>query len=165
MIYERLTNEKKEELYKELNNYAISIGGKNFFLGMIEDIKNAKPNALLNKTAIFHYSKGTLNWGKSIFKDTLVTLFNAIRKEEKDGDMIDGLTPKEYKSTMNMMKILKPIIVTINPKGEDYGGFSFPILDITQPKKTKITLLFKIIFFYNIEFVKKALNYEIKNDQ
>ena len=86
-----------------------------------------------------------------------------MRKEEKDGDMINGLKPKEYKITMNMMKILKPITVTINPKDEECGGFSFPILDTTEPKKTKMSLIFKILFFYNIEFAKEALNYEIKD--
>ncbi|MCK5294964.1 MAG: hypothetical protein KAJ49_09945 [Arcobacteraceae bacterium] len=163
MIYKNLTDEQKEQISKELNNYAVAVGGINPFLTMIEDIRDARPNALLNKTAIFHYAQGTLNWGKSIFKDTLTTLFDAMRKEEKDGDMINGLKPKEYKITMNMMKILKPITVTINPKDEECGGFSFPILDTTEPKKTKMSLIFKILFFYNIEFAKEALNYEIKD--
>lgn len=165
MIYKNLTDEQKEQIAKEINNYAVAVGGINSLLTMIEDIRGARPNALLNKTAIFHYGKGTLNWGKSIFKDTLTTLFDAMRKEEKDGDMINGLKPKEYKTTMNMMKILKPITITVNPKDEDCGGFSFTILDVSEPKKTKTSLIFKILFFYNIEFAKEALNYEIKDDK
>ena len=164
MIFKNLSNEQKEQLSKELKNYATSVGGTNFFLTMIEDIRGSRPNALLNKTAIFHYTQGTLNWGKSIFKDTLTVLFDSMRKEEKDGDMINGLKPKEYKNTMNMMKILKPVTVTVNPKDEECGGFSFQILDTSEAKKTKISLIFKVLFFYNIEFAKEALAYEIKDD-
>ena len=30
--------------------------------------------------------------------------------------MINGLAPKEYKETMNMMRTLKPLMITITPK-------------------------------------------------
>ena len=160
MNYESLSNEMKIELKQNLEQYSNSVGGLNFFLSLIEDIRDTKPNPLLNKTAIYHYKKGTLNWDKAIYKDTLTILFNAMKHEEKSGDILKDLKPKDYKNTMNMMKILKPIIIKINPKDEDLDGFEFPILDTSVMKNTKISVIFKIIFFYNIDFVKQAMNFK-----
>jgi len=161
MNYDSLTDEKKIELKEKLEQYIENVGGVNFFLTLIEDIRATKPNPLLNKTAIYHYKNGTLNWEKSIYKDTLTALFNALKYEEEQGDMLKDLRPKEYKSTMNMMKILKPIVIKVNPKDESLDGFEFSILDTSIMKNTKISLIFKIIFFYNIEFAKKALNFKV----
>jgi hypothetical protein len=160
MNFNDLTREEQSNLHITLTQYAIKIGGVNSFLQMIEDIRVAKPKALLNKTAIFHYKNGKISWGKSIFKDTLTILYNAMAKEERDGDIIAGLNPKEYKATMNMMRTLKPIIVTILPKDENLEKFSFHMLDSKIDKKTKIDLIFKIIFFFNINFAKEVLAYK-----
>ena len=159
MRFNDLDLDTKKELNKQITEHANSIGGINFFLQMIEDIRNEKPNALLNKTAIFHYTKGKITWSKSIYKDTLTQLFNAMRKEDKDGDILNGLNPKVYKETMNMMRALKP--VTISIRNEDSSsGFAVDILDSSEVKKTKVDLMFKIIFFYNIEFAKDALTFK-----
>jgi len=159
MRFNDLDLDTKKELNKQITEHANSIGGINFFLQMIEDIRNEKPNALLNKTAIFHYTKGKITWSKSIYKDTLTQLFNAMRKEDKDGDILNGLNPKVYKETMNMMRALKP--VTISIRNEDSSsGFVVDILDSSEVKKTKVDLMFKIIFFYNIEFAKDALTFK-----
>lgn len=161
MNFNELPIEKKIELHEELLALSSSVGGKNFFLQMIEDIKKEKPNPLLNKSSAYHYSKGRMSWTKAIYKDTLTQLFTAMRKEEKEGDMLEGLKPKDYKVTMNMMKALKPLEITIKPKNsEDGEGFSFFILDTTQEKKTKVSFIFKAIFFYNVDFVKTILNFE-----
>ena len=160
MTFQDLTITQQEQLHKELMANAMSVGGVNAFLQMIEDIRASKPKALLNKTAIFHYKSGKINWTKSIFKETLNTLYDSIVKEEKDGDLIQGLKPNEYKKTMNMMRTLKPIVVKVIPKDESYAGFSFIMLDTSEVKKTKISLMFKIIFFFNIDFAKQILKFE-----
>lgn len=162
MNFNDLNTEEKQQLHQELLTYAQNIGGLNPFLQMLEDIREEKPKPLLNKTATFHYSSGKILWGKSIFKETLETLYNAMRKEERDGDMIEGTSPKEYKNIMNMMRTLKPISVTVQPKDENCQSFKFMILDTTVEKKTKVSLLFKIIFFYNVDFAKQVLMYKTK---
>jgi hypothetical protein len=159
MRFNDLELEAKKELNIKINEYAQSIGGINFFLQMIEDVRNEKPNALLNKTAIYHYTKGKITWGKSIYKDTLTQLFNAMRKEDKDGDLLNGLNPKAYKETMNMMRALKPVTISITSE-DSTKGFTVDILDSSEAKKTKVDLMFKIIFFYNIEFAKDALTFK-----
>ena len=160
MNFNELDSKTKNELHVEVKRLAMSIGGTNVFLQMIEDIKKEKPHALLNKSCVFHFAKAKLNWNKQIFKDSLDQLFTAMRKEERDGDMLNGLNPKDYKETMNMMRTLKPLIITITPKKvEEPRTFSFSILDTSIAKKTKIDLFYKMVFFYHVDFAKDVLNY------
>jgi len=160
MNYDSLTNEQKQQLQQTLEDYASKLGGTNALLTLIENIKDTKPNPLLNKTASFKYKDGTITWEKSIYKDTLTTLFNAIRHEDKTGDILKDLSPKDYKNTMTMMKILKPITIKIKPNDETLEGLEFPILDTSVAKNTKISYLFKTIFFYNVGSTKKAINFK-----
>ena len=160
MNFSELDSKIKSELHEEVKGFAMSIGGTNVFLQMIEDIKKEKPHALLNKSCVFHFAKAKLNWNKQIFKDSLDQLFIAMRKEERDGDMLNGLNPKDYKETMNMMRTLKPVVITVTPKKvEEPKTFSFSILDTSVEKKTKVDLFYKMLFFYHIDFAKDALNY------
>ena len=164
MNFNELTLETKNQLHVEVMELATNLGGVNFFLQMIEDIKAEKPHALLNKSCVFHFSKGKLNWNKQIFKDSLDQLFTAMRKEERDGDMLNGLNPKDYKDTMNMMRTLKPILIKVTPKKEEeLLGFTFPILDTSVEKKTKVSMIYKIIFFYHVDFARDILTY--KNEE
>ena len=60
-----------------------------------------------------------------------------------------------------MLKTLKPIVLTIKPKNQKEGeGFKLAIIDTADSEKTKISLMFKILFFHNIEFAKKALAFQ-----
>ena len=161
MKFTELSKEQQDSLHTQLVEYANKIGGVNPFLQMIEDIRDSKPKALLNKTAIFHFKGGKITWGKTIFKDTLTLLYSAMSKEERDGDIISGLPPKEYKANMNMMRALKPVSVDIIAKDEELEGFKIAMLDATVEKKTKVDLMFKIIFFFNIDFAKEVLNHKI----
>ena len=162
MNFSELDSKIKSELHEEVKGFAMSIGGTNVFLQMIEDIKKEKPHALLNKSCVFHFSKAKLNWNKQIFKESLTQLFSAMRKEEREGDMLNGLESKDYKETMNMMRTLKPITIRVTPKkNEELRGFAFSILDTSVEKKTKVSMIYKIIFFYHIEFAKDILAYEI----
>ena len=162
MNFNDLDLKTKKELHEEVTQLATDIGGANVFLQMIEDIKKEQPHALLNKSCVFHFSKAKLNWNKQIFKESLTQLFSAMRKEEREGDMLNGLESKDYKETMNMMRTLKPITIRVTPKkNEELRGFAFSILDTSVEKKTKVSMIYKIIFFYHIEFAKDILDYEI----
>jgi hypothetical protein len=161
MNFNELTLERKNQLHEEVKQLAMSIGGTSVFLQMIEEVKKEKPHALLNKSCVFHFAKAKLNWNKQIFKDSLEQLFSAMRKEERDGDMLNGLNPKDYKETMNMMRTLKPVSIKVSPKKEEeLTGFTFSILDTSVEKKTKVSMIYKIIFFYHIDFAKDILTYK-----
>lgn len=161
MNFKKLDLETKKELHTELSKYANSLGGVNFFLQLIEDIKNEKNPPLLNKTSIYHYSKGKITWSKSIYKDTLTLLNDTIRLESKDKDFMNSLKPKAKKNVINMMKALKPVEIKIQPKELTLGdGFNLSIIDSSNEDSIKISILYKIIFFYNIDFAKQALTYK-----
>lgn len=165
MNFNQLDEEQKNTLHNQAMELATNLGGVSFFLQMIEDIKKEKPHALLNKSCVFHFSKGKLNWNKQLFKESTNLLFNAMRKEERDGDMLNGLAPKEYKETMNMMRTLKPLVITVTPKKmEEPKFFSFSILDTSVEKKTKVDLFYKMVFFYHIDFAKDVLNYKTEEN-
>ena len=165
MNFNQLNEEEKNKLYTRTIELAENLGGKEILLQMIEDIKKEKPHALLNKSCVFHFAKGKLNWNKQLFKESLNLLFDSMRKEERDGDMLNGLAPKEYKETMNMMRTLKPLVITITPKKvEEPRFFSFSVLDTSVEKKTKVDLFYKMIFFYHIDFAKDVLNYKTEEN-
>ncbi len=163
MDFNKLESTQKESLSEEFKNFSSILGGDNFLLTAVEEIRKQKPNPLLNQTGTFHTTKTKVVLSKSIFKDTLTALYDAIRREEKTGDMLDGASPKEYKTTMNMIRTLKPISVTFESK-ETNQKFTFDILDTSEQKKTKVTFIFKAIFFYHLDELKKALFYKKKND-
>ena len=61
---------------------------------------------------------------------------------------------------MNMMRTLKPVSIKVTPKKEEeLLGFTFSILDTSIEKKTKVSMIYKIIFFYHIDFAKDILTY------
>jgi hypothetical protein len=160
MKFRELDDNQKEKLYIQLTEIVESMGGKGKFFSMKDEFKEQKNHILLNKSANGYYGDGKIKWGKGIYKDTLELLYQAMKREEKSGDMIDGVSPKEYKAIMNMMRTLKPIEISIEPKNEENSGFSFSILDTTEEKKTKVDMVFKIVFFYSSAFAKDVLNYK-----
>lgn len=133
-------------------------GGVNPFLTILEEIRTTKPKPLLNKTAIFHSTKVKFMWGKTIYKDSLDLVYKAMINEEKIIIYLPSLIQVITK-TMNTIRMIKPIRVTMVSK-ESEESFSFPILDTTIEKNTKFTLLFKVFFFYSIDFAKEILNFK-----
>jgi len=145
-----------EIIKNEIYTYANKIANMDSFTQMLKDVKDAKPMILLNKSLKFNNKDFTITWNKPLEKDTLKILANAIRKENKTGDMIEGLNPDDYQNTMSMMKILKPIEIKVLHK-KNNEEFVFNILDTSQERNTKITLLYKILFFYSYSYLHKVL--------
>ena len=154
----KLTDLDKNTLLKlntQLNDYANKIGGKFNFLQMLEDIRSIK-QPLLKKTASLHYDSGKIYWNKNIFQDKSDLLFQTIKKIEVDGDMYKNLNDYKKKKVINMLKALKPIIFEVVPNDENLEGFEFNLIN----ENNEISMIFKIIFFYNIGFAKEILNYK-----
>jgi len=164
MNFNHLDSKMKQKLHDEVTSNANNLGGKNFFLQLIEDIKKEKTHPLLNKSSKYHFSKGQIIWNKSIYKDTLVLLHDTIRAVEKDENFFSELKPKLQKTTTNMMKALKPVSIEIAPKDlKDGEGFDLNIIDSSDENNIKISMMYRIVFFYNIDFAKQALNYKPEN--
>ncbi len=159
MSFNNLTQENKDILQQEILEIAMSMGGKSFFLQMINDIKSSKEHPLSHQSCSFYFIDGKIKWNKAIYKKTLNTLFKAIRMQEKEGIFLDKNSPKEYKNILNMIKTIKPVEITI--KAQDSEAYNCKIFDVIDGDKTEVSTLFKVIFFYNIDFVKKILNNKI----
>jgi len=74
--YNSLDDLTKNNLKKEINDCSLSLGGKNRFLHLIEEIRKESPHPLISKKLSFHFSYGTVKWGKVIFKDKVDLLIN-----------------------------------------------------------------------------------------
>ena len=158
MNFTDLSEKSREQLHEEILSCAQNIGGKNVFLQMIEDIRENGAGLLSEKSTVFRFNGGNISWNKYIYKDTLALLAKAVKAE---GDMFDGLKPKKQKSTLNMLKTLKPVIIRVKPKNmKDGEGFTLSIVETDLKDNATISLLFKIIFFYPIGFAKEALAYD-----
>jgi hypothetical protein len=161
MNFSKLSTKQKEQLHSEVIAFAMSIGGKNFFLQMKETLKKEKLHPLVNKSQAFNYPNGKLTWNKFIYKDTFGLLIEAVKREENSGNILENISPKEHKAVINMMKTLKPVEITVKPKNrKDGDGSIFKILDTHESEKTKTSIMFKVIFFYSIDLVKQILNYK-----
>jgi len=155
MKFKDLDKITKENLHNQLTIYANNIGGKFNFLQMLEDIRSIK-QPLIKKTASLHYDSGKIYWNKNIFQDKSDLLFQTMKKIEIDGDMYSNLNDYKKKKVSNMLKALKPIIFEVVPNDETLKGFEFNLID----ENNEISMIFKIIFFYNIGFAKEILNYK-----
>ena len=145
-------NTIKEEIELQANN----LSNTDSFLQLLKDLKDCKPNILLHKSLKYNNKDFTISWNKTIHKDTIAVLFNSIRHEDKKGDMLDGLATNNYVNTMTMMKTLKPLEIQILHK-KNNKKLVFNILNTSEEKKTKINLIFKILFFYSYSYLNKEL--------
>ena len=142
----------KNEILTFVNEYT----NMESYTQFLKDVKDAKPMILLSNTQKFNNKDFTITWNKPLQKDTLKTLANAIRKENKTGDMLNGLENEEYATTLSMMKALKPLEIKILSK-QNKKEFVFKILDTSEEKNTKVTLMYKILFFYSYSYIHKVL--------
>ena len=160
MNFKDLSIEEKTQINELLTKYANSIGGVNFFLQLLDDIKKETSFPLFNKSNVYHFSKGKVSWNKSIYKDTKLLLHNYLKNIEKDAKYLETVKPKEKKNINNMMRTLKPVEVKVKSKNNADEGFSFSIIDFSDEKDIKVSLSYKIIFFYNKDFAKQALSFK-----
>lgn len=159
MTFNSLDDETKTKLHEDITTCAQSVGGTNFFLTIIEDIKKENNHPLLNKSGAYHYSSGRISWGKQIYRDTFTLLQEGLKREESEGSMLAGLDAKTQKIVTNMMRALKPIEIKVSPKNRKDGeGFSFRIFEEVDGV-FKTSFLYKTVFFYNTSFAKEALGY------
>jgi len=148
----------RENLHKQFSECAKSIGGKNYFLKLLETIREAKPHPLMSKNSKFYFSHGIVSWSKPIFKEKLV-LLQHIRNITKDGNIFPKKGTKSQKSIMNLLRMLHPVTFHVDTKNKKDGqGFTFHAFDIINESTTRINPIFEAIFFSRVNHVKKLLN-------
>ena len=158
--FKNLTDEEKQNFHQLLTTCATNFGGQNFFLQLLEEIRETNTHPLCSKHQDFLSNLGTIKWGKTIFNDKIELIIEMRKSNQEREDFLPKKENKNYKRTLNLIKTLSPIIFSVRPNLREHGeGFDFPAFDRNN-NKTKINPIFEVLFFCNIEIVKKILNYK-----
>ena len=162
--FNALSDLEKTEHHKKLLYYADNFGGKNFFLQLLEAIRETKPHPLTSGNSEFTIDLGSVSWNKVIFNDKLQLLLKARVNEAKQDNFLPLKDEKNYKKILNVVRTLKPIVFHIKPKNSEDGSLVFfQAFDVIDETTTKLNPVFDAIFFCSVETVKKILNYKPKS--
>ena len=158
-----LSDEDKILQHNKLLECANNFGGKNFFLHLLEAIRETKPHPLTAGNMAFDIELGGVSWNKVIFNDKLQLLLKARKNESKQDNLLPEKNEKNYKKILNVVRTLKPIVFHVKPANpEDGSGFFFQAFDMIDENKTKLNPIFDALFFCSVDTVKKLLNYTPK---
>jgi hypothetical protein len=161
--FNTLTEEEKEIYHASLLECANNFGGKNFFLHLLEAVRETKPHPLTSGTKQFDMELGTISWNKVIFDDKLQLLLKARKNESKQDNLLPDKEANNYKKVLNVVRTLKPIVFHVKPSESQNGpGFFFQPFERITDEKTKLNPVFDALFFCSIDTVKKILNYTPK---
>jgi len=166
--FNNLSEETKGFIHLFMTKGADSIGGTNFLLGLMEAMKEKKPNALMFNGCDIKSNEAGIRWNKIVFKDKLDILEEIIRSrksnEENNFNILDVDSDKKRKKILNMVKTLAPIEFTITPINSENGaGFNFKVFDSVDDSSAKLNPIFVAMFFCSTEFMKKALKFNMSS--
>jgi hypothetical protein len=166
--FNKHNEDTKALMHLLMKKCAESVGGVNFILGLVEAIKEKKPNALINSACKVDSKELNIRWNKIVFKDKFDVLEEAVRSHKSTGDhdfnILRTDSPKKKKKILNMVKTLAPVEFIVKVKNsEDLAGFSFKIFETIEEDCVKINPIFAAMFFCSTEYMKKALRYEISD--
>ena len=162
--FNTLNDEDKKIQHEKILQYAENFGGKNFFLNLLETIRETKPHPLIAGNSEFNMELGSIKWNKVIFNDKLQLLQKARINETKQNNFLPLKDEKNYKKVLNLVRTLKPIVFHVRPANkEDGSGFFFQAFDIIDEDTTKLNPIFDALFFCSVDNVKRALNYRVKD--
>jgi len=161
--FNTLNEDEKKHHHETLSGYAMQFGGINFFLQLLEAIRETKPHPLVASHSSFEIEFGSITWNKVIFNDKLQILLKARQNESKQDNFLPHPNEKNYKKILNVVRTLKPIVFHVKPANiTDGSGFHFQTFDLIDEDKTKLNPIFDALFFCSIENIKKVLNYKVK---
>ena len=157
--FNNLNDEVKLHYHTILMTCAKNYGGLNFFLQLVEALRESNVHPLCSRHQDFLFDLGNIRWGKTIFNDK-VQLIEKIRKEKKI-NLLEGKEGKELKKVINLIRTLSPITFSVRPALRDDGeGFDFKAFDEIDEKDIRLNPVFEALFFCSPELVKKILNYK-----
>ncbi len=163
--FNQQSDETKTFTHLLITKYAQSVGGANFLLGLVEAIKEKKPNALIDSSCKVDSKELKISWNKIIFKDKFDVLEDVLRSYKGDEgesfNILNNESQKKKKKILTMIKTLAPLEFRVIIKGAEGGeAFDFKIFEMTSEDNVSINPFFAAIFFCSTEFFKKALNYK-----
>ncbi|MDD5372989.1 MAG: hypothetical protein PHO62_06145 [Sulfurimonas sp.] len=163
--FNKQNDDTKALIHLLMKKCAEAVGGTNYLLGLIEAMKEKKPNALIHSACKIDSKELTIKWNKIVFKDKFDVLEEIVRShkssENQDFNILENESQKKKKKILNMVKTLAPVEFTVTAKGnESHGGFNFKIFETVEEDYVKINPIFAAMFFCSTEYMKKALKYE-----
>jgi len=157
--YKLLDDAAKQNYKKQITNYAQSLGGKNYFLQLLEAIRAAHPHPLMAKDYSFRFAHGIVKWKKVIFKEKVILLIKLLKDKEGDGNLMPKKGDKGYKTIMNLLRTMGPMKFQISPKNSKNGdGFILHPFDIIDENTLRLNFMFEVLFFLPIYIVKQVFN-------
>ena len=157
--FNNLSDEEKLNYHTILMTCAKNYGGLNFFLQLIEALRENNSHPLCSRHQDFLFDLGNIRWGKTIFNDK-IQLIEKLRKEKKT-NLLENKEGKELKRVINLVRTLSPITFSVRPALRDDGeGFDFKAFDEINEKDIRLNPIFEALFFCSPELVKKILNYK-----
>ena len=157
--YNSLDDITKEDFRKQINDCAQSLGGKNYFLQLLEAIRAEHHHPLMAKDLSFRFKHGIVKWKKVIFKDKVQLLIKLLKNSEINSNLMPKNGDKNYKTTMNLLRTLGPMKFKIQPKNSNDGdGYILHPFDIIDENTSQINFMFDVVFFLPLYIVKKVFN-------
>ena len=159
--FNNLNDEEKLHFHTLLMTAAKNYGGKNFFLQLIEALRDASPHPLTSRHQDFLFDLGDIRWGKTIFNDKVLLIKETRIARAKESNFLPAIEEKKHKKILNLIRTLDPITFSVRPKFRDEGeGFDFKAFETDENKNVKLTPLFEALFFCSLDTVRKILNYK-----
>jgi len=161
--FNALSEEEKLFYHTKLLECATAFGGKNFFLQLLELIRQTKPHPIVSSDKQFSIHKGVVSWNKVIFNDKLQLLLKVRLGESRRGNLLPPSSDKNYKKVLNLVKTLSPIEFEAKPRMQKEGkGFKFKAFDVIDEETVRLNPIFDALFFCSVETIKKILNFQSK---
>jgi uncharacterized protein YebE (UPF0316 family) len=164
--FNKQSDETKALIHLLMAKCADAVGGANFLLGLLEAMKEKKPNPLMYSVCKIDSKEVNIRWNKIVFKDKLDILEDVIRSHKSSEgigfNILESDSEKKKKKILNMVKTLAPVEFIVTPKDTNNGGgFNFKIFESIEDDCVKINPIFAAMFFCSSEYMKKSLKYEV----
>jgi len=158
--FNNLTDEEQLHYHTILMTAANNYGGVNFFLQLLEALREASPHPLISRHQDFLFELGNIRWGKTIFQDKVQLIKETRISRAKEESFLPSSDDKKYKKILNLIRTLDPITFSVRPQFREIGeGFDFKAFE-TKDDIVRLHPLFEALFFCSIETVKKILNHK-----
>jgi len=137
---------------------AEAFGGRNYFLQLIEALRESRTHPLLAHQCEFRFSLGSITWGKVIYHDKVELLKKLRGQRGETANLIPPKNSSEHKKTMNLLRTLGPVVFKVKPANKKDGkGFTIQPFQIIDDQTTVLNPVFDAVFFLPPRSVKKMM--------
>ena len=145
--FNNLSDEEKLRYHELLMTCANNYGGLNFFLQLLEAIRDTSPHPLSSSYQDFLFDLGDVRWGKTIFNDKIELIKSTRVARSAEKSFLPNKDEKKYKKVLNLIRTLEPITFSVRPKLRDEGeGFDFKAFKKIDEETIILEPIFEALF-------------------